>query len=378
MSPQYRPYAHAWEAIYTDDFSLDQIRRRCITLAKTLAGRNLRCLISYDTRFMSNLLAREAATTLQQQQIPVILAPAPTPLPAIHHALDLRITDCALYISARNRPHWYNGLVLIARNPGGLSIEPDAEAPQTSDFPQSEASIESAPDLRALYLDALRTHIDLDQIRRTSMTIFVDAMNGTSAGMIPALLGEGGQTRAVEINREPDPLFGRTTPLPTESVLTRLKKLVRESDSHLGLALSADGTALAVVDKNGEQLDSLETTLLLSRYLARQQRSKGIVVAPTPTAESALAGISAKIGAWEEASGLKLDLTPDPAQRINELISQERPTLFLGSMATGEILVRHIARCPDATLVGLLVAEMAARNGGSLRSLIDAQRELAR
>ncbi|MBX0331197.1 phosphoglucomutase, partial [Oscillochloris sp. ZM17-4] len=186
-------------------------------------------------------------------------------------------------------------------------------------------------------------------------------------------LGEGGQTRAIEINREPDPLFGKTTPHPAESGLTRLKKLVRESDSHLGLAFSADGTALAVIDKSGEQLHPTELALLLGGYLARQHRHKGPLVAPTPAADSPMAG--ARLAAWEEATGVKVELRPSPEARIAELLEQERPSLLLGASTEGEITIGRIATYPDALLAGLMVAEMVARSGGSLRSMIDAQRD---
>jgi phosphomannomutase len=153
-----------------------------------------------------------------------------------------------------------------------------------------------------------------------------------------------------------------------------LKKLVRESDSHLGLAISADGTALALVDKQGEQLDPAETALLLAAYLARQYRQRGPLVIPAPAPETPLAGLP-RISAWEEAYGLRIEGLSDPALRLGELIQSERATPLLGATATGELIIGRFARYPDAVLAGLLCAEMVARSGGSLRALIDAQRE---
>ncbi|NTU80427.1 MAG: phosphoglucomutase [Chloroflexales bacterium] len=381
MIARYRPYALAWEAIYTAAFTLDQVRRRGATLAESLAARGFSCLVVYDTRFMGGLFARDLVATLQARGVRATLAAAPTPLPAIYHALDQHFADCAVYVSACNRPYFYNGLVLIAPDSAGLSLDPiaadrdvsagrfDATFPPTGDPPADQMI-----DLRAPYLDALRNTVDLDLIRRTSLTIFIDAMSGTSAGIFPALFGEGGQTRAIEINREPDPLFGRTTPAPTEAGLNRLKKLVRESDSHLGLAISADSTALAVIDKNGEQLDPAETALLLAAYLSRQYRQRGALVIPTPAPSSPLAGLS-RLSVWEEATGLRVEGMGDPVARLAELIGRERTRPLLGATTEGELIIGRYAAYPDAMLAGLICAEMVARGGGNLRAMIDAQRE---
>lgn len=220
MSVYRRPLLQAWEAAYTAELTLDQLRRRAATVGAALAGQRARCLIAFDTRFLANLLAQTLAHDLAAQGVSVMLAGAPAPLPAIHHALDRKQADCALYVSARNRPYYMGGLILIADEKSGLSIDPSPDPLPSPEFPPPSPPQETV-DLRAPYLDALRSVIDLDAIRRLPMTFFIDAMAGTTAGMATALLGEGGQTRAIEINRDPDPLFARGAPQPFEAkVLT--------------------------------------------------------------------------------------------------------------------------------------------------------------
>lgn len=376
MSARYRPYADAWEAVYTADFTLSQVRRRATALAEGLAARGMSCVVGHDTRFMGSLFARDAAATLQAHGVRVALAAAAAPLPALHHALDQGVADCALYVSACNRPYFYNGLALLAPASAGLALGGGggAEGERAFPPPAADPAAEQGVDLRGPYLDALRAAVDIDLIRRGSLTVFVDAMSGTAAGIIPALVGEGERTRAIEINRDPDPLFGRVTPSPAESGLNRLKKLVKESDSHLGLAISADGTALAVVDKNGEQLDPAETALLLAAYLARQARQRGAVIIPAPAAGTPLAG-AARLAAWEDATGLKVEVAADPAARLAELFEGDRPPPVLGATADGQLIIGRLGAHPDGALGALICAEMVARSGGGLRALIDAQRD---
>lgn len=374
MSVRYRPYAQVWAAVVAADFTLDQVRRRGLSIAGQLGERGLTCLVAYDTRFMGGLFARDLATLLQMKGVRTALATGPAPLPAVYHALDQRVADAALCVSAGNQAYYYNGLMLLA-DKADLSLDPvDSPPPPVAFPPVGDPPAEGMADVRGLYLKALRDAVEVDLIRRTSMTLFVDAMNGAGAGILPALLGESGQTRAIEINREPDPLFARVPPTPVESNLNRLKKLVRESDSHLGLAISADGTAMALVDKHGEQLDPAETGLLLAAYLARQHRQRGTVVVPAPAAGTPLAG-SAHLTAWEDATGLKIEIAGDPEAHLATLLARDRTLPVLAATTDGQFTLGRYARYPDGILAGLLCAEMVARSGGNLRDLIDAQRK---
>ena len=197
-------------------------------------------------------------------------------------------------------------------------------------------------------------------------------MNGTTRGYIPAALGEGGQTKAIEINRETDPLFGRQPPQPIEAGLNRLRKLVKESDSHLGVALSADGRAISAADNNGDLVPPQDLALLLADYLNREYRQRGTIVVPQPADASSPANLRDKDG----SSGLRLELPANPAARIAELLGQDRNSLLVGATSSGEITLGRYGSTPDATLAALLLIEIAARYGSKLRTLLeDAKRK---
>ncbi|HEX5691811.1 MAG TPA: phosphoglucomutase, partial [Roseiflexaceae bacterium] len=286
MPPRPRINRYAWEGVFSADFTLDSFRRRSRRLAETLAARNWSCLVAHDTRFMAGQFARYAYHILQRQGVRVSFSPTPASLSAVELALDQKRADTALIISAGNRPFWYNGMsVLAPLETSPLQGEPtDVEQYPAILFPPDalEISDSTQVDLRAPYLEMLRDAVDLETIRRATLTLFVDPMNGATSGYLPGALGEGGQTKAIEINREVDPLFGRQPPQPTESGLNRLRKLVKESDSHLGVALSSDGRALGVADNTGEMVSLLDVTLLLAQYLHRQYRQRGLIIAPLP------------------------------------------------------------------------------------------------
>jgi phosphomannomutase len=315
--------------------------------------------------------ARYAYRVLEACGVQVSFCPTPAPFPAVELALEQRRADTALILSAGNRPFWYCGMIVLAPGLGQLLEDGPAAQPRTNvsidlSGPTLENTERNQFDLRGPYLESLRAVVDIDLIRRATLTLFVDPMNGTTSGYIPAAIGDGGQTKAIEINRELDPLFGRQTPQPSESGLNRLRKLVKESDSHLGVALSADGRAISVADSAGELVTPLDLTRLLASYLSRQHRQRGLVVGPLPPE-----GEPPSLRAWADEAGLKVELLADPAARIAELVAQDRTSLLVGATASGELTLGRYAGSPDATLAALLLIEMSARSGGRLRALMD-------
>ena len=373
MAQRLRLNRHQWEGIYTADFTLDGVMLRCRWLAEALATHKWSCMIAHDTRFMAGQFARYAYHSLESQGIAVSFCPTPAPFPTVELALEQKRADTALILSAGNRPFWYNGMIVLAPPVEGSLLEggplpPDGVAPPIAFPPPSlDNSERTQIDLRTAYLETLRDSIDVELIRRATLTVFVDPMNGTTSGYIPAALGEGGQTKAIEINRETDPLFGRQAPQPSEAGLNRLRKLVKESESHLGVALSADGRALCVADNTGELVSALDLTLLLANYLSRQYRQRGLIVAPQP----AEAGEPAGLRAWEEASGLKVEFAANPTARIAELLAQDRNSLLVGITTSGEITLGRYGATPDAVLAALLLIEIVARSGSKFRPLVD-------
>jgi phosphomannomutase len=372
MSQRPRLQQHHWAGIYAADFTLGGVGERCLQLADTLLANKWSCLVAHDTRFMAGQFARYAYRVLEARGVPVSFCQAPAPFPAIELALEQRRADTALILSAGNQPFWYCGMIVLAPALSQPLLEGGALEPASADpaiefpAPALDSAERNQLDLRGPYLEWLRAAVDVDLIRRTTLTVFVDPMNGTTSGYVPAAIGEGGQTKAIEINREIDPLFGRQPPHPAEAGLNRLRKLVKESDSHLGVALSADGRALSVADSAGELVSALDLMRLLATYLSRQHRQRGLVIGPLPPE-----GEPASLRAWADEAGLKLELLADPAARIAELVAQDRAGLLVGATAAGELTLGRYSGSPDATLVALMLIEVSARFGGKLRALLD-------
>jgi len=350
------------QGILAVDLTLEQLRRAAGGLTEPLQAGGLRCHVSYDTRFMANLFAARIAADLIAAGVSATLSPAATALPVLYDALNDDQADCCLYLSAGNAPYYTSGMQLIGSSRSGLRFTDDG-AVTDAPFP---ATVDTAlVDLRPAYLNTLRERVDLDVIRQSTLTCFVDVMGGCTAGMISGLLAEGGPARAFEINRERDAWFAGGAPQPTQQPLVRLRKLVRESDSQLGIALSGDGSALAVIDDQGEVVASHELALAIGGYLAQQQRRRGSIVLPQQLQEP-LRGSQE----WARAnSSVTLEFSTDPATAGGEqTLAVLEPD---GALRIG----RH-SDVADGVLAGLLLLELLVRSGGPLSRLIATQRRL--
>jgi phosphomannomutase len=350
------------QGILAVDLSLDQLRQAVAGLTEPLRAQGLRCHVSYDTRFMANLFAARIAGDLSAAGVAATLSPAATPLPALYEALNDDQADCCLYLSAGNAPYYESGILLIGAAQSGLRLSAGGNVP-AAPFP---ATVETALlDLRPAYLDALRERVDLELIRRAAITCFVDVMGGCTAGIFSGLLAEGGPARAFEINRERDAWFAGGAPQPTQQPLVRLRKLVRESDSQLGIAISGDGCALAVIDDQGETIASHELALALGGYLAQQQRRRGSIVLPISLQEQLRHS-----GEWSRAAGgITLEFSADP-----QAAGAEQTLLALGP--DGTLRIGRQSDVADGVLAGLLLLEFLVRSGGPFSRLIAAQRRL--
>ena len=84
MSQRPRLRQYQWSGIYTADFTLDGVERRCLRLAKLLTANKWSCLVAHDTRFMASQFARYAYRILEAQGVQVSFCPTPAPVAAIN------------------------------------------------------------------------------------------------------------------------------------------------------------------------------------------------------------------------------------------------------------------------------------------------------
>ena len=363
-----------WRAVIADQFTFAHVRLVVRAIGDYLAHQGMQgrpVVVGYDTRFLSDCFAREAAEVLAAQGWDVLIANRDVPTPVVAHAILNRRAAGAINITASHNPPEYNG-VKFSPAWGGPAL-PDATqwiedriaalrtGGTTSEQPATgrRGAVESF-DPREAYLTHLRTVIDVAAIRAAKLRVAVDLLHGTARGYLDAVLkAEGCEVTVLHDQR--DPLFGGSAPDPSERRLTELAALMREGRYHLGLATDGDADRFGVLDADGTYITANEVLALVFQYLIETRGAKGGVARSVATSHLADA-VAAHYGReiYETGVGFKY---------IGRLIADGKLVVG-GEEAQGLTIGGHVPD-KDGILACLLLAEMVARTGNPLRRQLE-------
>jgi len=362
-----------WRAIMADTFTFRNVRACARATADHFiesSGTERPFIVGYDTRFMSNEFALEAARVVAAAGLRVQLATRPAPTPAA----SLRIVHeggCGgIVITSSHNPYSWNG-VKVKPDYGG-SASPEIVADIESRVPAILAAGEP-PQVRrdddaierfdpvAGYLGALGSLVDVHRIRDAGLRIAFDPMYGTGAGLLTELIG-GGATTITEIHSERNPLFpGIRAPEPIDSNLGELMELIRGGGFDVGIATDGDSDRLGVVDEHGEYLDQLRTFAVLTQYLLGELGERGAVVKSVTTTDMSRL--------LAQHYGVPLFETPVGFKYIGPLM-MEHDALLGGEESGGYGFRGHLPE-RDGLLAALYVLDHMARRNKRPSELVD-------
>lgn len=372
--------ASGWRGIIAEDFTFTALRAVALAVAQFIQSQGTALstrgvVVGYDTRFLSEAFALQAARVLAGQGVRAYLAVQETPTPAVASELLRRHAGAGMIITAGHDPGEYNGIKLLAAWGGPVAPEAAAEiqqranailnaAPPPPPPPPSPAGsggpglLERVDPLPG-YLERLRSQVDLETIRGAHLRVAVDPLYGTAQGILDALLREAG-CEVTLLHAWRDPHFGGRAPEPTETALQELAFQVIESRSHLGLATDGDGDRFGLVDADGSFVEPHQFLGLLLQHLVRTRGFTG-GVARTVAATHLLDAVARKLEIpVHETVGF------GPA---GELVAAE--SVVLGGDESGRVAVKGHLPERDGILACLLAVELvASREGARLKALL--------
>ncbi len=164
------------------------------------------------------------------------------------------------------------------------------------------------------------------------------------------------------INNFSDPYFGGFPPEPAEKYIPDLISLVKgDPDIRLGIATDGDADRFGIIDEDGTYIEPNYIIALLLDYLVRTKGASGGAARSVAT--------SHLVDAVAAKHGVKLYETPVGFKYIGELISQDK--IIIGGEESAGLSIRGHVPEKDGILACFLVAEMVAREGRSLRELLE-------
>lgn len=361
-----------WRATMGEEFTFQNVRTVVQAIAnhlkKKFPERKISVIVNYDTRFLSERYAFEAAKVLSHNRIHVFLSERDAPSQALAYQVIRRKAQGGINFTASFNPPEYNGLKFNTET--GAPALPDEtddiereiqslqkEHPFCPYYPKSEF-VEKI-DLQDDYLSFIQDKIDFKLIRKSKLKIAVDLLYGTSREYLDEVLEEN-DIPIEEIHGFVDPYFGGMAPSCSEENLEELKALVREKNCNLGLATDADGDRFGVVDDKGEFIVQNLIISLLLNYLVSVKKWRGGVARSVATTHL--------IDRIARKYDLPLFKTPVGFKYLADLFLRNR-IIFGGEESACVVVKDHLPE-KDGIFAGLLVAEMMASSGKSLSELL--------
>jgi phosphoglucomutase len=353
-----------WRGIIAEDFTFPGVRRASKAIASHLRSHTKApvVIMGYDTRFFSEDFARASAAVLQSDGCRVLLCSAPTPTPAIAHAIIHGKFDGGVNITASHNPAQYNGLKFSGSD-GGPAL-PEV----TRDLEKRAAKLEDEPgqhhetedtferiDPREAYFEQLRRMIRFDVLQKAKGNFVCDAVHGCGAGWLDRILAEAGlAVTSIRANR--DVLFDGTGPDPSDENLAPLKTAVREKGALAGLATDGDADRFGIVDRDGAFVSPNHILALAFDYLLETRGYK--LGASRSVATTHLIDAVAKL------HGVKVYETPVGFKYVGPLLRDDK--IALGGEESAGMTIRGHLPEKDGILACLLVGEMIAARQASI------------
>jgi len=376
-----------WRAVISDTFTFHNLRMVVQAIADTVSTdtwNNSQCIstqqtdrkmvIGFDTRFLSDRYATEAARVLAANGITVFLTQADVPTPATSFAVKNLCTIGGVMITASHNAPRYNGLKLKASYGGSATKEQcrqveiylndnevrgrgpnlmDYEKARDSDLLQRFNPIPS-------YYEHLRSLIDFDVIAENPQRFVVDSMYGSGRGVIKGIL-KGTGCEVQEIRGEMNPGFGGVHPEPIARYLGALAGAISTHMGDFGIATDGDADRIGAMDERGNFVDPHKIMSLSLQYLAENRGWKNPVVRTVSTTRM--------IDRLANLYGLQVYETPVGFNHIAEHMLKEE--ILIGGEESGGISFKGHIPEGDGILMGLLLVEILSKSKVTLYELVE-------
>jgi len=366
-----------WRGVIADDFTLPRAMAVVQGIADHLKAAGLEgrgIVVGYDTRFLSERFAGEAAKLLATNGIRVFLCERDTPTPVVACEIRRRRAGGGITITASHNPPEWNGIKFstAAGGPALPEVTRFIEAQANARLPNAQVEtieIEAAEKAGLLtmidplppYLTHLQSLVDYEAIRRARLKVVVDPLFGTGRGVLDAACREAG-CEVEMLHDWRDPLFGGGPPDPAPTRLQELTQRVVKRRAHLGLATDGDADRFGIVDSDGTVPSANQILALLLKHL--------LTTRPAPGGVARTVATTHLLDAVARHYHVPVYETPVGFKYLGELILQDK-VILAGEESAGLTIRGHIPE-KDGVLACLLVAEMVAHRGrASLRELLD-------
>jgi phosphomannomutase len=354
-----------WRGVIADDFTFANVRTAAAAIAAYIHAhedpRKGIC-IAYDTRFGSKAFARACAEVVAATGIPVQLANAVTPTPALSFGVRERGAAGGIMITSSHNPAQWNGVKYKGWYGGSGKPSMITAIESYLGKPVPRAS-QSAPitevDFLPSYLKAIESFANLDLIAKSGMKFCIDSMYGAGGAILSDIFNRIGVAN-LPIRSNPDPLFPGINPEPIEPNIRALGEATVANHCQAGLCTDGDADRIGATDENGNFVDPHKIYSVLLSWVLKYKGWPGAVTRAFNTTKM-LDRIAKKYGRELIEHGIGFKYVVD--------LMLEREIVMGGEESGGIGFQRHLPE-RDGLLNCLMLANVMAQEGRTLGELV--------
>ena len=361
-----------WRGLIADDFTFENVAKVALATARLFKKHKKiknGIVVGYDSRFLSKEFAETTAQVLGNAGIRVILSDKLSSTPMV--SLLTRKLNAAggVVITASHNPARYNGFKIKGDFGGPAHPEMIAKlekelakvlktkvASKKSLKELEQKGVVQRRDFTAVYVDDVKTKLNLELIRSKGIRIAYYAMHGAGQGVMERLVPV-----KVALRSSFNPSFGSAHPEPIPQNLKGLASTTVDARCDIGIATDGDADRVGVFDEQGNFVDSNRIFAVLLKYLVESKHWTG-EVAKSISVTQLLNKMCTKYG-------ITLHETPVVFKHLCRLMT-ERDTLIAGEESGGLGVKGHLPE-RDGIYIGLLLCEIMSMRRMKLSSLVN-------
>jgi alpha-D-glucose phosphate-specific phosphoglucomutase len=363
--PQIKFGTDGWRGVIADDFTFANVHVAAEAIAAYIHAQEdpkKGLSIAYDTRFGSKAFARACAEVVAATGIPVQLANAVTPTPALSFGVRERGAAGGIMITSSHNPAQWNGVKYKGwyGGSGKPSMITAIESYLGQPVPRaSQPATITEVDFLPSYLKAIESFADLDLIAKSQMKFCIDSMYGAGATILSDIFNRIGVAN-VPIRFNPDPLFPGINPEPIEPNIRALGEATVANRCQAGLCTDGDADRIGATDEDGNFVDPHKIYSVLLSWVLKYKGWPGAVTRAFNTTKM-LDRIAKKYHRELIEHGIGFKYVVD--------LMLEREIVMGGEESGGIGFQRHLPE-RDGLLNCLLLANVMAQEGKTLGQLV--------
>jgi len=371
MIPKIKFGTDGWRGVIADDFTFANIAKVALATANFyLRHKKIKngIVIGYDSRFLSREFAEKVAEVLGNRGIKVILSDKISSTPMVSLLTKKLNAAGGVVITASHNPAMYNGFK-IKGDFGGPAFPETIEKVEKELKKVIKVDVESKKsfkeflekgiirkiDFTSVYIDDIKSKINIDLIKSAGIKIAYDAMHGAGQGVMDQIL-----PLQVSIRGDFNPSFGGSHPEPLPQNTPGLIDAIVKNGCDIGIATDGDADRIGAFDEKGNFVDSHRIFALLLKYFIEEKKMTGEVAKSF--------SVSQIIDKMCKKYGLVLHETPVGFKYLCSLMVEG--DILIAAEESGGIAVKGHIPERDGTYIGLLLAEIMATRKKKLSELV--------